>query len=80
MILYWSSYIKHKQNKLIDINTMNKRKIVADISYNSITLEEAKENLNKVIKKQEEVKQREIEIREKEILDLYPVELAYDMD
>ena len=55
-MLYQSSYIKYKENKLININTMNKRKIVADISYNSITLEEAKENLNKAIKQWEKVK------------------------
>ena len=54
---------------------MVKRKIIAGINDNNITIDEAKEKLKEAIKQWEEVKQKGTEMREKEILDLYPVEL-----
>ena len=49
-MLYWSSYVKFKQNKLIDQNAMAKRKIIARINDENITIDEAQEKLKEAIK------------------------------
>ena len=49
-MLYWLSYIKLKQNKLIDQNAMAKRKMIAEINDNNITIDEVQENLKEAIK------------------------------
>ena len=54
---------------------MAKRKIIAGINDDNITINESQEKLKEAIKQWEEVKQKGTEMRENEILDLHPVDV-----